>query len=211
MLDLQNLEFGEKFGFSEMFEWDEQVKTEFPYHCKLVQFSEEHPEKIIRARSIKNIVGISTINSAFKASNPNEWPFKYIINEYGDLYLKPSTIAEATKKYDDVNEFSYLETHKKSVILPVNNPDFDEDKKYIKRQSRGEWSTVTLIGKAIIEDNGKCEPGKYCTLYQGEEDRMFGTVIPAKKTDKFKLYVLDRISDHTIIVLYIPQIYSTEK
>ena len=65
-----------------------------------------------------------------------------------------------------------------------------------------------LFFRIIIEDNGKCEAGKYCTLYKGKKDRYFGTVIPAKSTDKFKLYVLGRISEHTIIVLMTPQIYS---
>lgn len=208
MLDLQNLEFGEQFGYAEMFEWDEPQSPKFPYHCKLVQFSENDHAKIIRARTTNNIIGISTINSEYKASNPKEWPFKYVINEYGDLFLKRTNIGECSKKYDPINEMSYLETRKKSTILPVNNPDFDKDKEYIKRQNRGEWGAVILIGKAIIEDNGQCLPGQYCTLYQGEDDRMFGTVVPATETDKFKLYVLNRISDHTIVVLYIPQIYS---
>lgn len=211
MLDLQNLEFGEQLGYSEMFEWGEQINTEFPYHCKLVQFSEEKPNTIVRAKSTKNIIGISAINSGIKADNPNSWPFKYVINEYGDLYLRKTDIAEASKRYDAINEMSFLETHKKEVILPVINPSYDSSKEYIKRQNRNEWCIVTILGKAIIEDNGKCKPGKYCTLYKGNDNRMIGTVIPAKKTDKFKLYVLDRLSDHTIIVLFTPQIYSNNK
>jgi len=206
MLDLQNLEFGEKLGISEMFEWGEQISQEFPYHCKLVQFDKENPHCVIRARNTNNIVGISSIGSGIKASNSNIWPFKYIINEYGDLYLRKTDIGEALKKYDSINEISYLETYKKSVILPVINPNYNDNNEYIKRSSRSEWCTVTILGKAILEDNGQCIPGQYCTLYQGENDRMFGTVIPAKETDKFKLYVLNRLSDHTIIVLYIPQI-----
>ena len=208
MLDLQNLEFGELFGYSEMFEWDEPINSNFPYHCKLVQFSEKNPSKVIRARSIKNIVGISTINCGYKASNPSEWPFKYIVNEFGDLYLKRRDIGEAIKKYDPINEMSYLQTSKKSIIVPVNNPSYKSDEKYLKRQGRPEWCTVNILGKVIVEDNGECIPGQYCTLYKGENDRMIGTVIPANNDDKFKLYVLNRISDHTIIVLYTPQIYS---
>lgn len=208
MVDVKNLKFGELLGYSEMFEWDEQINDDFPFHCKLVQFSEQHPNKVIRAKSIKNIVGISTLNSSYRASNPDEWPFKYIINEFGDLFLTRKSIAEGTKKYDSINEMTYIQTSEKKVIVPVDNPSYDSSKEYLTRQNRPDWCTVTILGKAIIEDNGKCEAGKYCTLYQGEDDRMTGTVIPANDDDKFKLYVLNRISNHTIMVLFIPQIYS---
>lgn len=206
MFDLQNLDFGEKLGFSEMYEWGERINSEFPFHCKLVQFDEKKPHCIIRARNTKNIVGISSIGSGYKASNPDTWPFKYIINEYGDLYLKRTDIGEASKKYDSISEMTYLETHKKNVILPVINPNYNNQHEYIKRSNRSEWCSVTILGKAIIEDNGECIPGQYCTLYQGNDNRMIGTVIPAKKTDKFKLYVLNRLSPNTIMVLFTPKI-----
>ena len=39
MINLQNLNWGEEFGFAELFEWGENISDKFPYHCKLVQFS----------------------------------------------------------------------------------------------------------------------------------------------------------------------------
>lgn len=207
----KDIEFGERFGYAEMFEWAEGVDLKSQLLCRLVQFDENFPHCIIPAKTIKNIVGITTINSGGKVSNPHIWPYKYILNEYGDLYLRKEEIGFAHQEYDAVNEFSYLKTESKTVHMPINNPDFDEEQKYIPRTNRIEWIQVTLIGKAILEDDGTCEAGQYCTLYKGKDKNLFGTVQLAKPTDKFKLPVLGRISDHTILVFYIPQIYSIDK
>lgn len=211
------IEYGERMGFSEMFEWGEESlinqtksdksKNNIVYHCKLVQFNDKYPNTVIRARTTKNIVGISTINSCITASNPNIWPYAYVINEYGDLYLQNKDIGEGKKTYDPINEMSIMQTYKKQVIVPLKNPEYDLNKLYVKRNFRNEWCNVVILGKAIIEDNGKCKPGKYCTLYKGNDENKYGTVIPAKKNDDFKLYVLQRLSDNTIIVFFTPQIY----
>jgi len=218
MIDNQNytnIPYGELFGISELFEWGEEIKIDkehpedqIQFICKLVQFSEQYPHTVIRARNTKNLVGISTINSEIKASNPQEWSGKYLMNEYGDLYLKQEDSAYGVKEYDSVNEFSYISTKQKTLHIPLINSNYDPDREYLPRTKRPEWVTVTLLGKAIIEDNGQCKAGEYCTLYKGDDEKLFGTVIPATDEDTFKLYVLQRISDHTIIVFYQPQIYS---
>ena len=79
---------------------------------------------------------------------------------------------------------------------------YDPDKKYIVRSHRNEWCQVTLLGKAIIEDNGECKAGEYCTLYSGNDIEKIGTVVPAKEDDEFKLYVMNRVSNKTILVFF---------
>lgn len=211
MYSIKNIEFGENFGISEMFEWAEQIPQEIVPLAKFVQFSPNFPRGIILAKNTNNIVGITTINTAVRASNPNVYPYKYLINEYGDLYLQAKEIAYAQKTYDEINEFSYLTTKRKVVHIPIVNEYYDENKEYVPRSNRGEWMTVTLLGKVILEDNGKCKAGEYCTVYSGDDPKLIGTAQPATNEDKFKLYVLERLSEHTILVLMVPQIYSDNK
>lgn len=224
MNEFKEVDFGEHFGFSELYEWGEDNPIDYQqnqiknnkkptviYQAKLVQFSEQYPYTVIRARNTKNIIGISTNNSGYSASNPNEWPYKYIINEYGDLYLYNKDIGTGKKIYDSINEMSIMQTSKKSIIVPLENPDYDKEQQYVQRKNRGEWCNTIILGKAIIEDNGKCVPGEYCTLYKGDNSDLYGTVEPATKDDTFKLYVMQRLSDHTIIVFFVPQIYSLVK
>lgn len=208
MIELNKIEYGERSGYSEMFEWAEQlpIKNVNPLG-KFVQFSEQYPGRIIRAKNIKNIVGITTINTGSKVSNPNYWPYRYLLNEFGDLYLKEDTIACSKKEYDSTNEFSYMSTYPKQVHLPIVNSNYDESKKYLERTNRLEWSTVTILGKVIVEDDGNCEQGKYCTLYNGNDETKYGIAQPAKEDDQLKIYVLERLSNHTILVYFTPQIY----
>ena len=201
----EQVSYGNKFGFAEMYEWANLPKS---FLGRLVQFSKDNPEKIELAKTTENILGITSINPGIKSSNPENWPYIYLFNEYEDLYLKKENIAIGVKKYDSLNEFSYISTDCQEVFSPIKSNDYNPNVEYIKRSNRREWTSVILIGKAIIEDNGECEAGKYCTLYQGEDIDKFGTVIPSKDTDKFKLYVLSRLSDKTILVFYYPQIYN---
>ena len=127
MVDIKNVDYGEHLGYSEMFEFAEQRPINNVIMLgKLVQFCPEYPNYIIRARNTKNIVGITSINTAYRASDPDEWPYRYLQNEYGDLYLKEETIAKAEKKYDSINEFSYLSTFESTVHVPIDNNIYDE-------------------------------------------------------------------------------------
>lgn len=50
---------------------------------------------------------------------------------------------------------------------PQLSDDYDPERKYIPRSQRQEWAAVGLVGRLIICDNGKCEPGGYVTARQG--------------------------------------------
>ena len=91
---------------------------------------------------------------------------------------------------------------KSNVNCEKPKENYDPDKKYIVRSHRNEWCQVTLLGKAIIEDNGECKAGEYCTLYSGNDREKIGTVVPAKEDDEFKLYVMNRVSNKTILVFF---------
>ena len=50
---------------------------------------------------------------------------------------------------------------------PQLSDDYDPERKYIPRSQRQEWAAIGLVGRLIIRDNGKCEPGSYVTARQG--------------------------------------------
>ena len=106
------------------------------------------------------------------------------------------------KSYDQVLEFNYIQTRPWEHYIPIANKALDPEKQYIPRTSRQEWVRVTLLGRAIVKDNGKCEPGKYCGPYSGKMKKDFGMAVPVEEsTSSQKYYVLRRMSEHSIEIL----------
>lgn len=189
-----------KFGFSEMYEWAD-IPTCTSKLGKIVQFDKTVPNKV-RLYDGKGIIcGITTINSAIDSDDPDHWYAENMFNEYGDLYLRKEKLAVGVKQYDHVNEISYVQTKPWEHLVPLKHPTFDPDAKYIKRSNRGEWVRVNLLGKCIIEDDGTCVPGEYCTPVVSKLVKKQGTVTKAKPNSKIKLYVMKRISENTILVI----------
>ena len=190
------------FGYAEMYEWHKMPENTAKSFGRLVQFNKELPFTIEFATDPNKIIGVSSINSSYISDDPDNWQYKYIFNEYGDIFFEQTNIACAVKEYDEQEELSYIKTFKEDVVKPVINENYDDSKRYIKRSQRPDWAKIILIGKAIVEDNGECVDGGYCTLYQGDDPEKIGTVVPAKDTDEYKLYVMNRVSDKTILVLF---------
>ena len=145
----------QKFGFSEMYEWVEVPPKNVSRFGKFVQFD--------------NV----------DSDNPEQWHMKNISNEYGDLYLKKERLAVGSKVYDQLNELSYITTYPYEHHIPIENDKYDSTKQYVKRTSRAEWIRVNLLGKVIVEDNGECVPGQFCTPYTGKLIKYMGTAIPS--------------------------------
>ena len=191
----------QKFGFSEMYEWSQTPDTN-NRHGRFVQFDPEYPNKIKLCSDCKNIVGVSTINASIVSDNPEEWCSKNLFNEYGDAFLQVETLSVGEQVYDQENEMAYIKTRKWQHYIPVQNPNFDNTKEYTKRTNRYEWIRVNILGKCIVEDDGNCKPGEYCTLYKGKIKSKQGTVKPASEKSEIKFYVLKRVSPKTIMILY---------
>lgn len=191
----------QKFGFCEMYEWSTD------YNQKLglfVTFDENSTDKIAPygENPGAEIIGVSSINSVIESNNPSFWPNSYLCNEYGDLYLQKERLSVGQKVYDQVLEFNYIQTRPWEHYIPIANKALDPEKQYIPRTSRQEWVRVTLLGRAIVKDNGKCEPGKYCAPYSGKMKKDFGMAVPVEEsTSSQKYYVLRRMSEHSIEIL----------
>lgn len=190
----------QSFGFSEMYEWKELQENPLG---KFVTFSSEVPNKIVPFGKNEDdyCLGITTINSVVDSDDPKEYHNKYKKNHLGDLYLEKERLAVGTKVYDENMELSFIRTYPWEHLIPIVDNEFDESKKYVSRSNRKEWVRVNIGGKAIVIDNGKCVSGSFCTPYVGEDTTLFGTAVPATTESKNKFYVLERISDKTILVL----------
>lgn len=189
------------FGYAEMYEW-----KEIPEHKnrlgRFVTFDKEEKSKITYAHNNDYLIGVTTVCAQDTSDDPDEWKYSYLCNEYGDLYLQKEKLAVGAKQYDQYLEMNYIRTYPWEHFIKIPNKYLDKEKKYVKRSNRPEWVRVTLVGKAIVKDNGKCKPGDFCTVYSGKIKDLYGTAVPAtEKTKNSKYYVIDRLSENTILVL----------
>ena len=44
----------------------------------------------------------------------------------------------------------------------VLNPDYDPEQEYVSREDRKEWTSIGLMGKLVVIDDGTCEINGYC-------------------------------------------------
>ena len=192
----------QKFGYSEMYEWNE-IPSNDSKLGRFVTFSKEDSTKITNVnKEGQYVIGVTTVNSVIDSDNPDEWKYKNICNEYGDLYLQKEKLAVGEKVYDQLNEINYIRTRPWEHFITIDNKYYDKNAKYIKRTNRAEWIRVTLLGKTIVYDRGKCTPGEYCTPYTGKIKEDFGMAVPANENSTNKYYVIDRLSENTILILF---------
>ena len=198
---MENIDLVQKFGFSEMYEWNNVPPMEFRLG-RFVTFSKEDPAKIEpTSKKDQYVIGVTTVNSACDSDDPKEWRYKNICNEYGDMYLRKEKLAVGTKVYDQMNEISFIRTYPWEHLVPIENQYYRKDIKYVKRTQRQEWIRVNLMGKAVVFDDGTCKPGEWCTLYEGKIKELQGSAVPAKENDINKFYVIERVSEKTILIL----------
>lgn len=191
----------QEFGYTEMYEWKEVPDRQIRLG-RFVTFDSETPDKIRLAHGQDDILGITTVCAQDTSDDPSEWKYSYLCNEFGDLYLRKERLAVGTKQYDQHLEMNYIRTYPWEHYIKIENKFLDPSKKYIKRSNRQEWIRVNLLGKTIVTDNGKCKPGEYCTVYSGKTKSMFGIAVPATSSSKNKkFYVLDRLSESTILIV----------
>ena len=188
-------------GYCEMYEWVKQPSQNDRFG-KFVQFSEEHPGKIEPYHNASAIVvGVSTVEAKVLSDDADFWHGQFMYNEFGDAYLGKDKYIAGKRKYDHLNEFSFIATEIKDELLPISSEKFDKTKDFIKRSNRLEWAKVNLLGKVIVIDNGTLKPGDMCMPYSGSDASKFGTAVKATTKAKYKYYVVDRVSENTVTIL----------
>ena len=79
--------------------------------------------------------------------------------EWGRIQYHEVTI-EATYETIDDKQVEIIPEH--TEIHPIYNTDWDSTKEYISREKRPEWSSVGMLGKLLVRDDGTCEINGYC-------------------------------------------------
>lgn len=195
-----NQQIVQPFGYAEMFEWSE-IPVLTGKLGKFVAFDPNYPEKIkLLEKGVP--IGVTTVNAVTTSDDPQEWHAKNMVNEYGDTYMRKEKLAVGIKEYDDTKEMAFIKTQPWIHMIPIQNPQYSDVVQYIPRTLRKEWQRITILGKAIVEDNGECVIGGWCKPYRGKLTQKQGTAIPADDTDNNKYYVMDRLSEKTILILF---------
>lgn len=180
---------GTSADYSEMFEWSDGNIYNDDRRGLFVVYDKENikPDKDIMIKvfdyqkdSIDDIVGIVSSSPLIVGdSDGEEWINKYMYNEFGKIkttlekepaiYLKTypaeydkdgnlireEYIEETTEKTDKLyKEESYKE-------VPILNPDYNPNLKYVSRKERKEWDCIGFMGKIIMVDDGTCKIGSY--------------------------------------------------
>ena len=87
----------------------------------------------------------------------------------GAVSARPSVIGNACEehwhgkyKLDVFGDYVLDENGERQL-----SDDYDPERKYIPRSQRQEWAPVGMVGRLVIRDNGKCQPGGYVSARQG--------------------------------------------
>lgn len=187
-----------KFGYAEMYEW---ANPEMIYVGRFVQFN--GTDKIELCNDPYQVIGVTTVNRVALSDNPDEWPNKFMGNEFGDTYVQNKHVARAEKFKDEQDNFEFIRTFESFESNPLISENYDQSlSPYVSRLYRPEWQQVTILGKCIVEDDGTLQPGMYCTVYDGEDQSKFGIAIKAHRDSQIKYYVISRYSEKTCLILF---------
>lgn len=169
-------------GYAELFE---SVTGEAIEVGIFVTFS-HGMEKIRKCQSgDEYILGIVTKSPGILCDNQElRWKNKYNKDDWGK-----TIIVKESHSFLDIDNKS---TEDRAVSNPIINEQWDNNQEYTPRLKRDEWTMVTLIGKVLVRDNGKCKIGCYCTCGDG------GIAIPSDKGYK----ILKRTGPNQILILF---------
>lgn len=188
------------FGYTEMYEW---VRAPIKRFGLFVQFSKRYPNRIEPYHDSNAILaGVSSICAVTESDNPKQWKYAYMCNNVGDVFVKEETLAVGVKCYDQDKEMSYMSTRPWKHYIKIPNEYLDEKRTYVPRTARSEWVRVTLLGKALVEDDGTIIPGGYCMPYTGDDMEKAGTAVRWDGKSPVKFYVLERMTNNSIMILY---------
>lgn len=177
--------------YAEYFEWaDGNVNDE----DRVGYIVELDGDKIKLANQYtEDVLGIiSAMPTVLGDTAALEWHGKYVKDKWGRIqYAIQDFIEEQQTVDEDGNQITEEVTISK--LAPVINPDYDPEKAYYNRRSRKEWSTVGMLGKLYVRDDGTAEVNGYVKPTQGG--------IATKATGKTNMRVLERVDENTIRVL----------
>nr|WP_283610791.1 peptidase G2 autoproteolytic cleavage domain-containing protein [Faecalispora anaeroviscerum] len=125
-------------------------------------------EKIKLANDGDYIVGVTSGNPSIVGDHPSEsWSERYARDVYGRLVYEDINIPEETETDEEGNTINVIPEHTETRLKA--NPEYDPTKEaeYQNREKRPEWSTVGMLGKLVVRDDGTCVVNGYCSPSNG--------------------------------------------
>ena len=130
--------------FAEYFEWADGNPDNADRVGYMVQLNSE---KIELAQNFTKCIGVISNTNSFTADSASlDWQGRYLKDEWGRI------IYEETENGDKIAK---------------ENPEYDSTREYIPRMYRKEWSTVGLIGKVYVRQDGTLKVGGFAGCKNG--------------------------------------------
>lgn len=145
--------------YAEFFEWADgnpNAEDRTGYFVKL------EGDKIVKCDNFDNPLGIVSATPAIVGdSGEMHWQGKYVTDDFGRVQYHDVVVPA---EYDEDGNI-LIEEHIESQ--PVLNPEWNAETKYIPRKDRPEWSTVGVLGKLVVYDDGSLQSGDICRVGEG--------------------------------------------
>ena len=182
--------------YAEYFEWEDGNPNNEDRVGYVVTLN---GEKIRKATSADDILGIISGTAAVIGDTAEwNWSKRFLTDEFGRY------ITEDVEQFiDDPKEVLNDETGETEIIIekvsvgfakvPVTNPEWDENKEYIRRKDRPEWGCVGMFGKLYVRDDSTCQVNGYAKVGVGGE--------LTASDEKTNMRVLTRVNDTVVRVL----------
>lgn len=182
--------------YSEFFEWEDENPNKEDRVGRLAALD---GEKIRYAKQGEDILGITSALPAIIGDSPaDSWKERYATDVFGRRILEEVTIlAQESEKNENGMEIKPAVPEHVETQFKVN-PDYDpiKENEYESREKRPEWSTVGMLGKLVLIDDGSsCEVNGYA------QPSAAGDGTATKSDAKTNCRVMARLDDTHIKVL----------
>lgn len=167
--------------YAEFFEWKDgnpEAEDRVGYIVSL------DGDKIILANEGDYILGVVSGTATVLGDNPEwNWAKRWVTDDFGRIQYEDKVIHHEAE--------GEIPAWDETIKAPIVNPDYDPDKKYIKRADRPEWSAVGMMGKLYVRDDGTCQVNGFAKPINGV----------ATASTSGNMRVIERVSDNVIRVV----------
>lgn len=171
--------------YAEFFEWKDgnpEAEDRVGYIVSL------DGDKLILANEGDYILGVVSGTATVLGDNPEwNWAKRWVTDDFGRIQYEDKVIHHEAEERNGETIPAWDEP----VREPITNPDYNPDQKYIKRADRPEWSTVGMMGKLYVRDDGTCQVNGFAKPINGV----------ATASTSGTMRVIERVSDNVIRVV----------
>lgn len=171
--------------YAELFEWQDgnpDKEDRAGYFVKLIG------DKITKTDEFDTPLGvISAMPAIIGDSGEMHWQGKFVTDDFGRVQYHDVLIPAVTDEEGNILEEERYE------LQPILNPNWDSTQEYVPRLKRPEWSTVGVLGKLVVYDDGTLQSGDLCRASTGGK---------AVKSISSGYPVLKRVSGDKVLIWF---------